>query len=105
MNGVYTDCVTSPRASIMSKFLQKKSGKRPLRFFKRTSAAVLIVLLSFSSLFVPTHTAYAANTPTLVQHALWQSNENVENGNAFVLTLPNPVLSGNLVVLALTYCV
>jgi hypothetical protein len=42
-------------------------------------------------------------TPGLVQHSWWQSNENLETGNNFKYTLPNATLSGNLLVVVLSY--
>jgi hypothetical protein len=41
--------------------------------------------------------------PGLVQQLLVQSNQNFESGNGFINSLPNPVLSGNCVLLAVTY--
>ena len=48
-------------------------------------------------------TTLAMGTPGFVQHVSFQSNENFENGNAFVYNLPNAVLSGNCVIVSLTF--
>lgn len=42
-------------------------------------------------------------TPTCVQHVLTNSNENFENGNGFIVRLPEPTLANNCIVLFLTY--
>lgn len=42
-------------------------------------------------------------TPTCVQHALTNSNENFEVGNAFVIRLADPTLANNCIALALLY--
>jgi IPT/TIG domain len=45
----------------------------------------------------------ATATPTLVQQLLVQSNQNFESGNSFINALPNPVLDGNCLIVAVTY--
>jgi chitodextrinase len=43
------------------------------------------------------------SVPGFVQQVLVQSNQNFELGNGFVTMLPNPVLRGNAVIVAITY--
>lgn len=44
----------------------------------------------------------AASTPTLVQHVSTSTNQN-ENGNTFIINLPNPALLNNCVIMSVTY--
>lgn len=47
-------------------------------------------------------TLQAATTPGLVQHVSTSTNQN-ENGNKFVISLPNPALANNCLILTVTY--
>jgi hypothetical protein len=69
-----------------------------------TLPTALLVALTLIAILAPWRrtSLQAASTPTLVQNLSTSTNQG-ENGNTFIMNLPNPALVNNCLILALTY--
>jgi hypothetical protein len=75
-----------------------------MRFILTRLPTALLVTLMLMTVLAPWRktSVQAASTPTLVQNVSTSTNQS-ENGNGFIINLPNAALANNCVILTLTY--